>query len=310
MVGGGMIGLVVPRTVVDEFERKKKSIIERSTKSFSDVVRHVCQVAQEIGEPKKNKKLFEQLADIEFKAQQDRHHSALTGIEIVERLFANSTIIEKSQHVLERASARAIQSQAPFHRGKNKFSDAIIIEIYADECCKARAGDTFAFITQDKGDFSAPNDHRLPHPDIASYFASPNSKFSLSLLETLREFDPEPVDEFQGMFDSTEPRRLSEIIEEAGVFLDKIWYDRHMVLRHKVETGKVKVVPGVAAGKSRRNMIQADAWKGAKAAAARIRKKYGAKNLGPYSKFEWGMINGKLSALNWVMGEDWDILDT
>jgi hypothetical protein len=45
-------------------------------------------------------------------------------------------------------------------------------------------------------------------------------------------------------------------------------------------------------------------------AARRLEKKYGKENLGPYSKFEWGMINGKLSALRWVFGDDWDMLDT
>jgi hypothetical protein len=45
-------------------------------------------------------------------------------------------------------------------------------------------------------------------------------------------------------------------------------------------------------------------------AAARVEKKYGKDNLGPYSKFDWGMINGKLSALRWVLGDEWDTLDT
>ena len=49
--------------------------------------------------------------------------------------------------------------------------------------------------------------------------------------------------------------------------------------------------------------------------AARIRQQYGEDNLLAYatdanSDFEWGMINGKFSALRWVLGDEWDFLDT
>jgi hypothetical protein len=40
-----------------------------------------------------------------------------------------------------------------------------------------------------------------------------------------------------------------------------------------------------------------------------MEKKYGKRNL-LVDDFGWGMFNGKLSALRWVLGDDWDMLDT
>jgi hypothetical protein len=53
-----------------------------------------------------------------------------------------------------------------------------------------------------------------------------------------------------------------------------------------------------------------DGLKVALKAARSVECRYGQKNLGPWDDFEWGMINGKLSALRWVLGDAWDMLDT
>jgi hypothetical protein len=49
---------------------------------------------------------------------------------------------------------------------------------------------------------------------------------------------------------------------------------------------------------------------GALAAAKRAEKEAGLEKLGPSTDSEWGMLNGKPSALRWVLGSEWDFVDT
>ena len=92
----------------------------------------------------------------------------------------------------------------------------------------------------------------------------------------------------------------------------KVWYNRHQVIQQKIGEGKIKIVDKeiFPVKDHARRPIQRDIWEGALKAAEEVEKKYGLDNLGPWDDFEWGMINGKLSALRWVLGDDWDMLDT
>ena len=83
--------------------------------------------------------------------------------------------------------------------------------------------------------------------------------------------------------------RSAKVIREAELeFSNRVWYAGSAYLRdHRADDGIAEDVTTVA---KRRYFEQL----------------YGAETLGPLSEFQWGMICGKLSALRWVMGSDWD----
>lgn len=101
---------------------------------------------------------------------------------------------------------------------------------------------------------------------------------------------------YDSITNNDELRSIDEISKAETEFYEKIWLDRHLMLMNSVYKNDKKTSPE----------ILRDAQK----SANEIIKKYGEENVGPYSDFEWGMINGKLSALRWVLGCDWDMLDT
>ncbi len=100
-------------------------------------------------------------------------------------------------------------------------------------------------------------------------------------------------DESAEIFKERTAEEIHSIIDE---FIDKIWYDRHQMLKRMVEEKQSKVGLKI--------------WKDALQAEKMLEEKYGIENLGPHGDFEWGMLNGKLSALRWIVGFEWDMLDT
>lgn len=87
-------------------------------------------------------------------------------------------------------------------------------------------------------------------------------------------------------------RSIAEILEAENERFEKVWYGR----KPKDENFGRPVPEHLL--------------KGMRAEMKRLEKKYGYDAMQPGSDFEWGMLSGELSALRWVLGDDWGSLDT
>ena len=89
---------------------------------------------------------------------------------------------------------------------------------------------------------------------------------------------------------------IHEMYEEL---YEKVWWNRHKSWVARIESGEVTL-----------SDEQKPLLEEAKIKAAQIEDEYGLEELS-FDDFEWGLVNGRFSALAWVTGSAWDeSLDT
>jgi predicted nucleic acid-binding protein len=307
----GEVKLLLPETVLNEFNNNKERIIKESNQSLSSAIKRTKKAVEKLGSNAVQQLVLDQLDDINYKITHIPDSTA-NSIEDIEKLFTKTTLLPATETIKLNAAKRAVDKLAPFHKNKNSFNDAIIIETYGAQGKDGNKDDEhFAFVTHNTSDFSLPNgNQKKPHPDFAAYFdqSDVSSSYYINLAEALRDISPDLVSDLMVEQEDWDipPRELSEIIREENKLFEIIWYHRYKMRVYRI-TEEVNASPEI---KNKQKEIKKRVLEVAINGAKKIEKKHGKQNLGPWDDFELGMLHGKLSALRWMLGDDWDFLDT
>lgn len=89
-------------------------------------------------------------------------------------------------------------------------------------------------------------------------------------------------------------RNDNHILEEYAELQDRVWYVRKLIMFENFESGKEKRRP------ESEPFIESALQK-----MKKMEDEFGAENL-IYEDVEWGIVQGKMAALAWVLGSDWD----
>ena len=289
----------------------KRPTTQRSLQSH---FRLVWEAVNRFGEDEYKSKILDALNEVDHKIV-TKGGAVNDSIERIGKLLRSVPPFDATNDIKQRVTERAISNKAPYHRAKNSVGDAILIEIYT-ELASSNGSDNirYSFVTHNTKDFSDfHGDHRKPHNDLAHLFDSSSSTYWVSVVEAIKAIDADLLanHDFELNF-SQQPRRLSELLEAEHLLFRQIWYNRHWNLRASIEDGTHQVVAEKDYSRTPYRVDQTldTVWTSALEAAKRTEEEVGLENLGPWDDFEWGMLNGKLSALRWVLGDEWDMLDT
>lgn len=96
--------------------------------------------------------------------------------------------------------------------------------------------------------------------------------------------------------DELEARSMEEISEAEEELFEIAWYNRHKLLEKSVKAG--------------RTTVDSKIWQQALKKAKEVEIKYDEEKLIPRDDVDWGILQGRLAAFRWVLGDEWTNLDT
>jgi hypothetical protein len=186
----GRILLVVPDVVVTEIDRNANSVEEKTRRVYEGLIREALDMAHLLSTATEQEELRHSLGSL-ASALPTFQGALNSRMRRVRAMLGRGGVLSQASTdaMMVKAFRRGLAKKAPFRRGKNSCGDALILEHF-DSCSQAMgAGDRCVFISSNKLDFGSPEDHRLPHPDLADLFDGVRTMFSINLAEYIRGLD-------------------------------------------------------------------------------------------------------------------------
>jgi predicted nucleic acid-binding protein len=297
----GTVEILVPQIVRGEFERNREHIEVSMTTSVADRFKNLQKEVEDLS-AEWHRPAFEAIAGLAHEMPLIGTMATRNFTDILQ-LFQEGRVLEPSVDDRDRVLERGLAKRAPFLRGKNSTADAMLIEMYATFATSlSDPTDVCGFVTSNNKDFSQEKgDVRLPHPDLTEMFDGTSSRYLYGvdgLQDILDDHLGDELEQILIMSDFQEdPRTLQEIQLAEQEFYDRVWYERSVRHTDDWEAGR------------RGPRDTEEGYRISLSAQERARAR--RPDLCPAEdNFERGMWNGKLSTLRWVLGSEWDFLDT
>jgi len=118
--------LLVPKVVVDEFERNRDRVEADMTRSVTSTFRRVRAAVNEHGRGEGREETLKHLDDLTHRVPLINQMAIRQFSEILELLRAGRAL-EPTHEVHHRVIQRGLDKSAPFHRSKNSVADALLI---------------------------------------------------------------------------------------------------------------------------------------------------------------------------------------
>jgi hypothetical protein len=187
LVDRNKVKLILPSTIVIEWNRQKSKILEERIQSVRGMIKNAKSLSEYLDPEAAN--TFKGILD-RFQERKDKVEKvASTGIQYIERLFTHTStiILEITDTAKLQAVDYALAKKAPF-RNKNSMADGLIIFRVTEYIAKEDLSNCI-FVSSNTQDFSSPSNPSKIHEDLRELFTRNSIRYFTNIGLAINEVE-------------------------------------------------------------------------------------------------------------------------